>query len=333
MISATKCWNSIFLCRSDHSIPVTMLQNILIFATALGALLVSARYFTESAEKIGKWMRLPSFVIGIFIVGIGTSLPELVSGILAVQHGFSEILPGNVIGANVSNLLLVTGMAVALYRKDIHLGSSYIYIDLHFLLGSFFLFVLIAYDGVIRFSEAWVGLFTFLVYSIYLIRGNEKEPVSVLTATPNRFPAGSLALLVLSAGGIFLGADYTVQSIADIAEALGISKSIIALTVLSIGTTLPELTVNITAIRRGKAEIALGNVLGSCIFNTLAIPGFASIFGPIIVPHELLTFSLPVMCGAGLLFYLLAQDKRISPWEGFLFFMIYLLFLLKIAGN
>lgn len=310
-----------------------MLQNILIFGAALAALLVSARYFTESAEKIGKWLRLPNFVIGIFIVGIGTSLPELVSGVLSVRHGFSEILPGNVIGANVSNLLLVTGAAVALYRKEINLGSTYIYIDLHFLLGSFFLFFLIAYDGIITLSEAWIGLLTFLVYSIYLIRGSNQEPVSVLMSTPASFPFGSVALLVLSACGIFFGADFTVQSIADMAEALGISKSIIALTVLSIGTTLPELAVNLTAIKRGKAELALGNVLGSCIFNTLAIPGIASLFGNIIVPHELIAFSLPVMCGAGLLFYLLAQDKRISPWEGFLFFMIYLMFLLKISGN
>ena len=112
-----------------------------------------------------------------------------------------------------------------------------------------------------------------------------------------------------------------------------VPEAIIALTVLSIGTTLPELAVNVTAIRAGKGEMAIGNVLGSCIFNTLVIPGMASLFGPITVTKELLSFSLPVMAATGILFYLLTQDKRISEWEGILFVMIYGLFIFKIAGG
>lgn len=308
-----------------------MFTTLLIFAAALTALLVSARFFTESAETIGKWLQLPSFVIGVFIVGIGTSLPELVSGILSVRQGVSEIVPGNIIGSNISNLLLVTGLAIALNRKHISLGSGYIYIDLHFLLGSFFIFSLIAHDGLITFSEAWVGITAFLVYSFYLIKDatKDEEAGSDVTTNKGRFPVKALVLLMAGAVGIYFGADYTIQSVTELATMLSIPKSIIALTVLSLGTTLPELAVNITAIRQGKAEIAVGNVLGSCVFNTLVIPGVASSFGSITVPGDLLGFSLPVMAGAGLFFYLLAQDKRISPWEGLLFVMIYLLFILE----
>jgi cation:H+ antiporter len=118
-----------------------MISHIAIFIVALSILIIAARYFTNAAEELGKWLSLPSFVIGIFIVGIGTSLPELISGVLSVSQGVSEILPGNIIGANISNLLLVTGFAVAINRKPISLGSTYIYIDLHFLLGSFFMFL------------------------------------------------------------------------------------------------------------------------------------------------------------------------------------------------
>jgi cation:H+ antiporter len=98
-----------------------MLVDFLTFFVALVTLLAAAKYFTEAAEVIGTWMRLPPFVIGIFIVGIGTSLPELISGVLSVQHGLSEIVPGNIIGANISNLLLITGLAVVLNKKNIML--------------------------------------------------------------------------------------------------------------------------------------------------------------------------------------------------------------------
>jgi cation:H+ antiporter len=135
----------------------------------------------------------------------------------------------------------------------------------------------------------------------------------------------------LSAVGIYFGADHTVSSITDIATRLALPPSLIALTVLSLGTTLPELAVNISAIKQGKAEMAVGNVLGSCIFNTLAIPFAAASVGTVNVPESLLAFSLPVMLGSGLFFYLLTLDKRISRWEGWLFAGLYALFLLQLV--
>lgn len=308
-----------------------MMLNLLIFIGALALLLTAANYFTNSAESIGKWLKLPPFVIGVFIVGIGTSLPELVSGVLSVTKGASEIVAGNIIGANISNILLVTGLAVAINRKPIALTSDYIYIDLHFLIGSFFTFCMIAYDGVITFGEGIVGLIIFGIYSVYLIKGGTKNE-TVQTDSVAKFPLKAFGLLLLSAVGIYFGADYTVQSISDIAASLSIPKSIIALTVLSLGTTLPELAVNISAIKQGKAEMAIGNVLGSCVFNTLVIPAITSAVGAVMVPALLLSFSLPVMAACGLFFYLLTQDKRISVWEGLMLVMVYVLFAVKIAG-
>jgi cation:H+ antiporter len=298
----------------------------------LAALLVSANFFTRSAEELGKWLKFPPFVIGVFIVGIGTSLPELVSGILSVRQGASEILPGNVVGSNISNLLLVTGLAIAIGRKSISLGSAYIAIDLHFLVGSFVAFYIIAYDGKIEFSEAFIGIIIFMVYSFYLIRsGKAVEFPADDPASKKSFPVKSFLILLATAVGIYFGADYTIQSISSIATELKIPKSIIALTVLSLGTTLPELAVNISAIRKGKAEMAIGNVLGSCVFNTLVIPGVGSLFGEIVVAPGILSFSLPVMAACGVLFYFIAQDKKISTWEGIMFTLLYVLFLIKIA--
>jgi cation:H+ antiporter len=221
-------------------------------------------------------------------------------------------------------------MAALLNRKTIVLSSGYIYIDLHFLVGSFFYFVVVAYDGVIRQLEASVGLVMFLVYSIYLIRGETAgtdKPRQDLRAT---FPVKAAALLLLSGVGIYVGAEYTIGALEKIAQSIGVPQSVIALTLLSLGTTLPELAVIVSAVRQGKVEMALGNVLGSCIFNTLAIASIASFFGNIAVPPELLQLSLPVMAACGLLFYLLTQDKRISVWEGLMFVSLYLLFIVQV---
>lgn len=307
-----------------------MVESVLIFIVALTVLLLAAKFFTNASEIIGHYFKLPQFVIGVFIVGIGTSLPELISGILAVAKNSSEILPGNIMGSNISNLLLVTGVAVVVNRKNIQLGSLYIYIDLHFLLASFFYFAIIAYDGQITFSESWIGLVIFSIYSVYLVRGGLKEMPNESEKEITHFPWKHLLILVVAGVGIFFGAEYTIHSLTNIATHLNVPKSIIALTLLSLGTTLPELVVNITAIKNGKAEMAIGNVLGSSVFNTLVIPSAASIIGVIQVPHELISFSLPVLIASGLFFYLITQDKKISFWEGMVLICLYVLFLVKI---
>lgn len=312
-----------------------MLVPYLVFLVALSVLIFSARKFTQSAEILGSFFGMPAFVIGVFIVGIGTSLPELVSAILAVQQGVSEIVPGNVFGSNISNILLITGTLALLHKIDIHLSSKYIFIDLHYLIGSVFVLILFSYDGIIEWHESVVGLIIFLVYSVYLIKDEAPELNQKNLKFPKQdsFPGLSLLILLLAVGGIYLGADYTISSLQKIAIGLSIPNSVIALTVLSIGTTLPELVVNISAIKQGKAEMALGNVLGSCVFNSLMVPSVASFFGPITVPDNLLHFSLPVMAGAALFFYLITHDKRVSRWEGMLFIMIYVLFLVKIVAR
>ena len=312
-----------------------MAIQFLIFVASLALLVFSARFFTSAAEKIGLFLRMPQIVIGIFIVGIGTSLPELISGSLAVKQGTSEILSGNILGSNISNILLITGLAVVfsqvMLKRGIDLASSYIFIDLHFLIGSFFYFCMIAYDGVIKTPEALMGLGIFIIYSLYLIRNVETIDVKEEKKEKGTFPIMSVGILLAACLGIYFGAEYTVSSLGKIALSLNVPSSIVALTLLSLGTTLPELVVNISAIRQGKAELAVGNILGSCIFNTLVIPPVASFFGTVTVPRDLLVFSLPVMAASGLLFYMLAADKKMSVYEGLLFVAIYIVFVLHIA--
>ncbi len=318
-----------------------MILQLLIFFGALAVLIFSANQFTNAAEKIGAYFNMSQIVIGIFIVGLGTSLPELFSGSLSVLQGHSEILTGNIIGSNISNILLITGVIIAASKKGIDLKSLYIFIDLHFLMGSFFYFCLIAYDGEIKMYESVAGFIFFFIYSRYLMsnsdKGSEMEDLENLTDEKDegnhrmKFPIKSLAILLATCVGIYFGADYTVSSLGKIATMLKVPSSIIALTLLSLGTTLPELVVNIGAIRAGKAELALGNILGSCTFNIFVIPGIASLFGAIHVPDGLLGFPLPVMVGSGILFYMLTADKKMSVYEGYLFIALYVVFILQIV--
>ena len=312
-----------------------MLTWIFVFIAALVVLLVSSKFFTGAAEKIGVSLGFSPFVIGVFIIGIGTSLPELISGFLAVNSGTSQIVAGNILGANISNIFLISGIAALLAKKRIDLGSQYIMIDLHFMLGGAFLLVLVMYDGTIVLPEGLFLLGAFITYTIYILKsGGKAEVLAEEVAKPKNNGIGKQVLILLGCGaGIYFGADYTVLSIEKMAGIAGIPPSIISLTALSLGTTLPELSVNISAIRQGKAEMAIGNVLGSCVFNSLAIPGLVGLSGTINVPTDLLYFSLPVLVIASLFFYLLTLDKKISPYEGILFIIFYAFFLYKVASG
>jgi cation:H+ antiporter len=315
---------------------VIMFVSSLIFIISLLILLVSARFLTGAAEKLGLHFGMSSFVTGVFIVGIGTSLPELAAGVLAGLAGNSEIVSGNVLGANISSIFLILGLIAVLSRKGIDLGSGYIMVDLNFLIGSSFLLSLIMMDGSISFSEGLFLLAAYAVYSHFLLRSDRKpliETEGTDSSSRTAFPFKALLILLASALGIYFGADHTVKSIIEIANHLNVPPSLIALTVLSLGTTLPELAVSITVIRQGKPAIAVGNILGSCVFNALVIPGVVSGFGVVQVPEYLIGFSLPVFVVAALLFYLLTQDKKISPSEGLLFLIFYAFFVSTVAAS
>src|SRR5690606_16240669 len=173
---------------------------------------------------------------------------------------------------------------------DIHLSSKYIFIDLHYLIGAIFAMVLFSYDGKIEWHEAIIGLFIYLVYSLYLLKNEAVAPEkqqSLPLKNKGPFPRRSILFLLIGGVGIYFGAEYTVSSLSAMAEYLSVAPSIVALTILSLGTTLPELVVNITAIRQGKAEMAIGNILGSSVFNCLVVPSVASFAGPIEIPDAL----------------------------------------------
>lgn len=304
-----------------------------IFAVSLAFLLVAARIFTVAAEQVGRKMGFSPLVTGLVIVAIGTSLPELAASVSAARSSQSELISGNLLGSSLSNILLVLGLTALVAKRRVDLGDHYLYIDLHFLLATAWIVIVSFYDGKASFGETQVGMLAYLVYLFYLLSTAKEGAPNSFETQPGIWNRWSWLLLLLIGSGVVI--DYSsraaIDSLGKIASAIGISPAVVSMTLLSLGTTLPEAVVSVLAARRGKAELAVGNVLGSCIFNGLAIPGIVTWLSPISVPSELIGFSLPVYASAVLFFYLLTQDKKISPYEGAVLVLMYLLFLGKVA--
>lgn len=313
------------------SLPLIVL--IFIFMTSLAFLIKASGSFTSAAEKIGIFFRLPSFIIGVTIVAFGTSLPELISSILAVMKQSSEIVVGNVIGSNVTNIFLVLGIT-AIIGKQINLKFNIAYVDLSLLVGSAFLFGLMISDKVFGLSEAIFSIFGIIIYVIYASNTSKpkikemKEQVATLDSPKLELKIW-LSLLV-SGVVIYFSALYTVESITVIAEKLNIGKEIIAASAVALGTSLPELVVSVVAAIKHKPEIAIGNILGSNIFNTFAVMGIPALIGNLVLPNTMISFGVPMMIIASVLFFLVTQQKRITNWEGWLLLIFYVFFLGKL---
>jgi cation:H+ antiporter len=180
-------------------------------------------------------------------------------------------------------------------------------------------------------------LVAYAIYMLYLVREGRTEKdltigvdAEAIRESPT-FPWRDVLVMVAAAALIYVGARYTIASLESFALQMDVAPDLVALTILSVGTTLPELVVSAIAARAGKADVAVGNVLGSCVFNTLAVTGAASLVQPLVATPEMLGLPLPVFAAAALLFYLLTLDKRVSRWEGWLFLIVYGLFILEAA--
>jgi len=309
---------------------------LLVFVVSILVLIKASDYFTEAAEKIGLAFRIPPFIVGVTIVALGTSLPELVSSIIAVLKGSSEIVVGNVIGSNIANIFLVLGVA-AVVGKRLNITFELIHVDLPFLLGSTFLLAASIWDGVYTFPEAILSLICLVLYLHYTLNSERehddkeiKKEMREELKGKHKLKKKQFFILALSAFFIFLGAKFTIDSVIGISTLLDIGKEVIAVSAIALGTSLPELMVSYTAARKGKAEIAVGNVLGSNIFNSLAVMGIPALIGPLTIPANLLAFALPMMIIATLMYFVITQDKQITRWEGGLLLIFYVFFIGKL---
>ncbi len=318
-----------------------LLMWIGIFIVAMLVLIKASDYFTDSAEKIGLWFGMPAFIVGVTIVSIGTSLPELISSIISVLNNSSEIVIGNVLGSNITNIFLVLGIA-AIVAGKLEIFYELIHVDLPMLMASAFFVGVMLWDGTFTRGEALLCIAGFILYLLYTLstakddKEIKKETKKMMKKKP-KIGFKTILVLIISGFFIYLGAKYTVDSVIQISEMLNIGKEIIAASAVALGTSLPELMVSVTAARKGKPEMAVGNVLGSNIFNAFAVMGIPTLFGTLIIPQNMLTFTLPLMLVSmmlisSFLYYFITLDKEITKWEGWILIIFYVFFICKLFG-
>jgi cation:H+ antiporter len=328
----------------------SVLVSIGLFALALVVLLLASDAFVSAAEHLGLALGISPFIIGGTIVAGGTSLPELISSLFAVLADAPEIVVGTVVGSNIANIFLVLGVA-AIAGRRLHVDRELMQVDLPLLVASASFLAIAAWDGQFVWYEGLLGLggaavyihFTFSeerrleeVVEELVSEHAEWEPgqeIEEAAAAADETPIGprTYATLLVSLVLVFLSANLLVESILTLAETFEVGTEFVAITAVAVGTSLPEIAVSVVAVRRGDVDIAVGNTLGSNIFNTFAVMGIPSLLGVLTIPASVITYSLPVMILATLLYYFITQDREITAWEGVMLLLLYGLFLTNLA--
>jgi len=321
----------------------------LVFCASLFVLIKAADYFTECAEKIGLHFKLPPFIIGVTIVAIGTSLPELFTSFLGVIRGQTEIAAANAIGSNIANILLIVGLC-ALAAGRLMVKRSLINLDLPLLAAATALITVIIWDKQVTFGEGLVALLAYAVYAAYLIKDAKGSKIAPEGFLPGEdLPATRegrhhhrkklrdlnwklFALLAFSLICLYFGADLTVRSMTEIAFLIGLPVSAVAMSALAVGTSLPELAVSLSAVKKGKYNIALGNVFGSNMFNVLVVIGLPALFKNLTVDQTTFSLGIPFVIGATVLYVFSGISRKIYKWDGLMYLLIYVLFLAKLFG-
>lgn len=288
-------------------------------------LLKASDFFIDSAEKIGLSLGISPFVIGITIVAFGTSLPELATSITAVLAGESSIVLGNVVGSNIANILLVFGLTLTVAGADMKIGSSVLKLDIPVLLLASVGLYLTIYDGDFTIIEGLIGLG---ILAFYLIRSISQDSEG---SAKSKITSKTYLVFVAAGVFVFLGSKYTIVGIEGISSIAGISPDLIALSMVALGTSLPEVVVSIQAAKRGKSEMALGNIIGSNIFNILAVMGISRFAGTLMPTETIVDFSLPFMLAVTVLLALLCMINKFSRVIGFTFIVLYVLYIAYIS--
>jgi cation:H+ antiporter len=342
-----------------------LIINILILLLGLVFLVKGSDYFVKSASAIAEKLGVSEFVIGLTLVAVGTSIPELASSIVASLQHASGIVVGNVVGSNIVNIGLIVGLAAFLspMKTEVEMLRR----DGYIMLFAAVLFFIFAFNGELSKIEAVIFILLYIAYSFFLFEEAEKHEGKLhfkefiiyffkfqyissarqkirgmsTDASPTKEESDNkngpskegfskdILSLVLSCAAIVIGANYFIEESIFFAELLRIPDTIIGTTLVALGTSLPELAVTVSAARQGYGNIALGNIIGSNITNVLLILGVSGFLFPIAITKVSLLFSTPVMIFISVaLLIFISTDWEIKRWEGVALMSIYAAFLL-----
>ena len=293
-----------------------MVLQWLLLAAGFGLLIKGADFFVDGAVGIAKKFGIPQLIIGLTVVALGTSAPEAAVSIASATKGAADITIGNVVGSNILNIFIILGLTAVIV--PIAVSSPTIKFDIPFMLGVTALMLFLGLDGGLGRIDAaiLVGLLAFYIF--YLIRMVKSGKIVDTDDKPTKKLTVPVALILAGIGitMIIFGSQLTVNAATEIARSFGVSERFIGLTVVALGTSLPELFTSVTAARKGNADIAVGNVVGSNIFNILFVVGVSGLITniPFAAPFRVDTL---IAIGAGALLLLLCfRKKKLFRWGG-----------------
>lgn len=295
-------------------------------------LLVSGKFLVDSSVALSYLFRIPSMIIGLTVVAMGTSAPELLVSIKAAVSAHPEIAMGNVVGSNISNVLLILALTAVIFPVKIPALS--VRRDWPLMMGVTLLLFLFSLNGALSRFEGLMLLILLLLYIFFSISQAGKGKGDQATENSAGNPAMkwwlAIPVFAISCAGLALGADLLVENAATLARHFGVSERAVAVSMVAVGTSLPELVTSLIAAFKKETEIALGNIIGSNIMNILAVLGIAGTIRPMTVSLNLVHFDMLWMIGSAILLFLFmipARNGKITRLEGIIMLSAYLCYL------
>jgi cation:H+ antiporter len=312
------------------------MSTVLIFAAGLVILTIGGELLVRGSSKIAALMGISPLVIGLTVVAFGTSSPELAVSISSAINKQPDLVIGNVVGSNIFNILLILGLSAVV--TPLVVAQQLIKTEIPLLIAMSIAVVVFSADGLIGRLEGLILFAGLIAYVFFVIRESRRESREIAEQYSREYkkenkPRGShlLNIILILAGLALLvyGSHLLVESAVVISRYFGVSELVIALTIISAGTSLPEVATSVIASIKGETDIAAGNIIGSCIFNLLAVLGLTSLVFPISVSEAAIRFDIPVMTAAAVASLpILFSGYLISRWEGALFLFYYFAYIL-----
>ncbi len=305
-------------------------MTYLLIVGGFALLLFGGEIVVRGAVRLSERLGISPMIVGLTVIGFGTSLPELVVNVNAALSGSTGLAIGNVVGSNIANTMLVIGVAAAI--QPLVVAPELIRRDTVAMVAATLVFIGI---GILSSRvEWWHGALMVIVLCAYLVLTVQQDAKT--TAAVSEAPLGEsrsaggrslgvhIALVIVGLAAVMIGADWLVTGATSLAEQLGVPDAIIGLTVIAIGTSLPELATASAAALRGHSDVALGNVVGSNIFNLFGVAGITALFAPLPFPSNILQLDLWVLLGtAFLLMFVMLTGRCISRIEGSVLALLY----------
>lgn len=296
-----------------------ILLQVFLLAVGFAMLVKGADWFVDGSSGIATKFKIPQLVIGLTIVAMGTSAPEAAVSITAAIRGNADITVGNIVGSNILNILIILGICSIITTLSV--AKSTIKAEIPIMIAITLLLLGVGYDGTIVLWEGIILLLAFVAYLAYVFaisRNNaseeEAKEMTVIKA---------LGLTVIGLVLIVWGSDVTVDAATKIAKALGLSERFIGLTIVALGTSLPELFTSVSAARKGNADIAIGNIVGSNIFNILFVIGISAVIVPVPFASGFRFDTLVAVFAAVLLLLCPLKDRKLKRWAGIVMLLSY----------